>query len=582
MAESTKPRVAKKPISEKQLIANRLNSKRSTGPRTPEGKARASMNNCRTGMRSSKDVLPGEDRTLYEQRRRNAIRDLGPRNDTETALVERHVRLEWRGLRGEAAEDAKAARRIHEVIEGADQREAAEAERLARDLEKCPENLRQLLRIPAGVRLMLGEWAILRDRLARYKTLLGTQRRRALALVGRCREDALRDDPIALRWMRAQLGAMYDNATPEEVAAHFDEWLPEGMSRSEFRFRMEMLAGSLPASGEARALLVSYVAEEIRRLEDHLAVLEPLAQRNLALDAQEARWDRTAEGARLGQQVLASYRGSDAALRRLEALQNPRRPGPGRGPTKTETPAPAPAPEQPCAATVDPSNPEPAQASAPKTAEAILEQAGKDVAVAQGEGLGSQPAGKDECGRMKDESIDSAFGLPPSAFPIGQAPSGWTAAGFDAEHPGRGSQSESHSQPGPSVAHAAEVLSQPRADEAILPPQTAEVLATEPECGDDPGPQEPQDPTFEEVHQQIEAIRRRADDQAAAELSREQERWEQARKERLDQEWRQQLEELDRRNQAFFESRRDPPDRGGRDPAAGGEAGRAPPSAGTA
>jgi hypothetical protein len=157
MAESTKPRVAKKPISEKQLIANRMNSKCSTGPRTPEGKARSSMNNCQTGMRSSKDVLPGEDGALYEQRRRNAIRDLAPRNDTERSLVDRHVRLEWRGQRGEAAEDAKAARRIHEVIEGADGREAAEAARLARDLEKCPENLRQLLRIPAGVRLMLGE-----------------------------------------------------------------------------------------------------------------------------------------------------------------------------------------------------------------------------------------------------------------------------------------------------------------------------------------------------------------------------------------------------------------------------------------
>src|SRR5262249_11623854 len=144
MAKTTKPRVAKKPISEKQLIANRMNSKRSTGPRTPEGKARSSMNNCRSGMRSSKDVLPGEDGALYEERRRKASGDLGPRNDTERTLVGRHVRLEWRGQRGEAAEDARAARRIHAVIEGADQREAAEAERLARDLEKCPENLRQL------------------------------------------------------------------------------------------------------------------------------------------------------------------------------------------------------------------------------------------------------------------------------------------------------------------------------------------------------------------------------------------------------------------------------------------------------
>jgi hypothetical protein len=199
---------------------------------------------------------------------------------------------------------------------------------------------------------------------------------------------------------------MYDNATPEEVAAHFDEWLPEGMSRSEFRFRMEMLAESLPASGEARALLVSYVAEEIRRLQDHLAVLEPLAERNLALDAEDARWDRTAEGTRLGEQILASYRGSDAALRRLEALQNPRRPGPGRGPKKAEaeTPAATNASTQEPAAAAAPTNPEPALASAPKTVEAILEPAGNTVPVSQGECLGSQAEGRDSDGSTEAEA----------------------------------------------------------------------------------------------------------------------------------------------------------------------------------
>src|SRR5262249_29515261 len=161
MADTNKPRIAKKPVSEKQLIANRMNSKRSTGPRTALGKAKASMNNCRTGMRSSKDILPGEDPALYEERRRNAIRDLAPRNDTERTLVERHVRLEWRGQRGEAAEDARAAHRIHEIVEGTDGRAAADAERLARELNESPENVRQLLSSPAGVRLMLGEWAIL-------------------------------------------------------------------------------------------------------------------------------------------------------------------------------------------------------------------------------------------------------------------------------------------------------------------------------------------------------------------------------------------------------------------------------------
>jgi hypothetical protein len=85
-----------------------------------------------------------------------------------------------------------------------------------------------------------------------------------------------------------------------------------------------------------------------------------------------------------------------------------------------------------------------------------------------------------------------------------------------------------------------------------------------------------------EICQRIAAIRRGADDRAAAEIlahmSREQEQREQERTDRLDQERRAQLEELDRRNEAFLKTRRDPPDRGGHDPGSGGEAGRAPPA----
>jgi hypothetical protein len=150
MAETKKFKVAKK-ISEKQLIANRLNSLKSTGPQTARGRQRSSMNNLRSGMRSKKDVLPNENVALYEERRQGALKSLAPRNDAETRLVERFVRLEWRGERGERAEQARAALRIHDVIEGAEQREAVEAERLMANLCQSPENLLLLVRQPAGV-----------------------------------------------------------------------------------------------------------------------------------------------------------------------------------------------------------------------------------------------------------------------------------------------------------------------------------------------------------------------------------------------------------------------------------------------
>jgi hypothetical protein len=119
-----------------------------------------------------------------------------------------------------------------------------------------------------------------------------------------------------------------------------------------------------------------------------------------------------------------------------------------------------------------------------------------------------------------------------------------------------------------------------------LTPQADAAVPADVVCGDDPGPDEPEDPALRQLYQQIGMMPLSAEDWAAAEpraaeAAREQEERERACwKEQLDQERRQQLEELARRNEAFAATRRGPPDRGGHDPAAGREAGRAPPEEG--
>ena len=50
-----------------QIQANRENAKKSTGPRTPEGKARVSKNALKHGLLAQDSVIPGEDPAEFDR-----------------------------------------------------------------------------------------------------------------------------------------------------------------------------------------------------------------------------------------------------------------------------------------------------------------------------------------------------------------------------------------------------------------------------------------------------------------------------------------------------------------------------------
>jgi hypothetical protein len=82
--------------SEAQFIANHLNAQKSTGPRTAEGKAAASLNAVQHGLRAQAVVLPGEGPDEYRLHRQGMLEDLRPQDLAETNLAERIVELAWR------------------------------------------------------------------------------------------------------------------------------------------------------------------------------------------------------------------------------------------------------------------------------------------------------------------------------------------------------------------------------------------------------------------------------------------------------------------------------------------------------
>ncbi|HEY1216829.1 MAG TPA: hypothetical protein VGE93_24660 [Bryobacteraceae bacterium] len=85
--------------TDSQTRANRANALHSTGPKTPEGKAKSSLNAVKTGLTGRTVLLPGDDANLYEANAERFRSEHQPIGDKEAALVQSIADAEWRLLR---------------------------------------------------------------------------------------------------------------------------------------------------------------------------------------------------------------------------------------------------------------------------------------------------------------------------------------------------------------------------------------------------------------------------------------------------------------------------------------------------
>ena len=86
-------------ISAKQLAANRRNAQHSTGPKTPEGKQRSSLNATRHGILSQVIHLPKEEMTAYDEFTARYVAALEPIGAVETELANACADLQFRPRR---------------------------------------------------------------------------------------------------------------------------------------------------------------------------------------------------------------------------------------------------------------------------------------------------------------------------------------------------------------------------------------------------------------------------------------------------------------------------------------------------
>jgi hypothetical protein len=81
--------------TEAQINANRLNARKSTGPTSPEGKARSSLNALKSGIDAWSHIIPGEDPAELEALTAAFHLHYRPAGPTELSLVDTLVSTEW-------------------------------------------------------------------------------------------------------------------------------------------------------------------------------------------------------------------------------------------------------------------------------------------------------------------------------------------------------------------------------------------------------------------------------------------------------------------------------------------------------
>ncbi len=110
--------------SDRQADANRQNALKSTGPKTPEGKAAIRHNAVRHGLLSQDVLLPGEDEAALRELGERLSGELQPVGELESLLVERIIAITWRLRRLGRVEAGIFAWELYEELSERAQQEA--------------------------------------------------------------------------------------------------------------------------------------------------------------------------------------------------------------------------------------------------------------------------------------------------------------------------------------------------------------------------------------------------------------------------------------------------------------------------
>src|SRR5262245_25161416 len=85
--------------SQRQIEANRRNARKSTGPKTPQGRGAVRLNGLKHGLNARTLVLKGESEDQFHHLLDSFEAEHQPATLTEIALVRQMAMAEWRRIR---------------------------------------------------------------------------------------------------------------------------------------------------------------------------------------------------------------------------------------------------------------------------------------------------------------------------------------------------------------------------------------------------------------------------------------------------------------------------------------------------
>ncbi len=142
--------------SPEQLASNRRNSKRSTGPKTPEGRAISRRNGLKHGLTGAGVVIADEDVAAVEERFEAFQVDLKPANDVALFLTRRAALLSVRLDRSAREEASRITRDMLLADDAEEDARVLEFERLTSGFADHPaESVRKLRRSEEGIDWLL-------------------------------------------------------------------------------------------------------------------------------------------------------------------------------------------------------------------------------------------------------------------------------------------------------------------------------------------------------------------------------------------------------------------------------------------